>query len=114
MIDATSFGSMTIDGRTYHSDLIILPDGTVRDGWRRRSGHVLDIDDLADLMVAVPRLIVAGTGVSGRMRPAPALAGLLADRGVELITAPTVAATQIYNSRFKAVAGVGGCFHLTC
>jgi hypothetical protein len=50
MIQSTSFGTMTIDGRTYTSDLFIFPDGTVKDGWWRRRGHVLGVDDIIALV----------------------------------------------------------------
>ena len=69
MIQSTAFGSMTIDGRTFHSDLIIFPDGRVQDNWWRKRGHVLAVDDIRSLADTSPEVIVAGTGTSGRMRP---------------------------------------------
>jgi hypothetical protein len=114
MIQSTAFGTMTIDGQTYHSDLIILPDGTVRDNWWRRRGHVLAVDDLLVLVDAQPQLIVAGTGSSGRMRPGPDLRPFLLERGIELIAEVNSRAVEIYNRRTRADSRVGGCFHLTC
>jgi hypothetical protein len=37
MIDAYSFGKMTINGKEFRKDLIILPDGSVLSPWIRRS-----------------------------------------------------------------------------
>ncbi|MFO7715989.1 hypothetical protein [Desulfosarcina sp.] len=56
MIDSSAFGVMTIDGRTYTSDLFIFPDGRVRDGWWRQRGHVLCVDDLLALVDTAPEL----------------------------------------------------------
>jgi hypothetical protein len=39
MIESSAFGVMTIDGRTFSSDLIIFPDGSVKDRWWRQRGH---------------------------------------------------------------------------
>jgi hypothetical protein len=105
---------MTIDGRTFHSDLIIYPDGRVEDNWWRQRGHVLAVDDIASLADTVPAVIVAGTGTNGRMRPDPGLQPFLADRGIALIAEANARAVQIYNQKLTAGIRVGGCFHLTC
>ena len=55
MIESTAFGVMTIDGRTYTSDLIIFPDGRVQDGWWRKRGHVLGVDDILVLSIRLRR-----------------------------------------------------------
>ena len=114
MIESTSFGAMTIDGRTYTSDLIIFPDGRIRDGWWRRSGHVLTVDDILALVDASPGCIVAGTGTSGRMRPEVALIPFLAERNVAFIAEPNPRAVIIYNEKVAAGVATGACFHLTC
>jgi hypothetical protein len=38
MIDKYSFGSITIDGRTYDTDVIIYPE-RIDDRWWRKEGH---------------------------------------------------------------------------
>jgi hypothetical protein len=114
MIQSTTFGSMTIDGRTYHSDLIIFPDGRVQDNWWRRRGHVLAVDDILTLADTSPEVIVAGTGTSGRMRPDPGLQPFLEARGIALIAEVNSRAVEIYNQKIAANIKVGGCFHLTC
>jgi hypothetical protein len=114
MIESTAFGVMTIDGRTYTSDLIIFPDASVKDGWRRRQGHRLCVDDILALVDAAPALIVAGTGTSGRMRPEAGLVSDLGERGIEFIARPNSRAIEIFNDRSARGGAVGACFHLTC
>lgn len=114
MIESTAFGVMTIDGRTYTSDLIIFPDGRVTDGWWRRSGHVLTVDDVLAVVDASPDLIVAGTGTSGRMRPESGLVTFLAEREIAFIAKPNVRAVAIYNEKIASGIKTGACFHLTC
>lgn len=115
MIQSTTFGTMTIDSRTYHSDLIIFPDGSVKDNWWRRRGHVLAVDDILVLADTSPGLIVAGTGTSGRMRPAPDLLPFLEERGIELVAESNSRAVEIYNQKkIETKIKVGACFHLTC
>jgi hypothetical protein len=114
MIQSTAFGSMTIDGRTFHSDLIIFPDGRVQDNWWRKRGHVLAVDDIRSLADTSPEVIVAGTGTSGRMRPDSDLQAFLDARGIALIAETNTRAAKIYNRKIEAGVNVGACFHLTC
>lgn len=114
MIESTAFGVMTIDGRTYHSDLIIFPDNRVKDGWWRQRGHVLCVDDILSLVDTAPELIVAGTGTSGRMRPEAGLLPFLREKGIAFVAEPNSRAVRIYNDKVREGIKTGACFHLTC
>jgi len=113
MIESCSFGTLVVDGKTYTSDLIIYPDGRVEDQWWRKNGHRLSAGDIGKLIRAEPEVIVAGTGVSGRMRPAPNLEKKLSEKGIRFLTAPNSEAMKTYNE-LLFVKKVGACFHLTC
>ena len=114
MIESTAFGVMTIDRRTYTSDLFIFPDGRVKDGWWRQRGHVLCVDDILSLVESAPDVIVAGTGTSGRMRPEANVLPFLEEKGVQFIAEANTLAVEQYNQKVKAGFSVGACFHLTC
>jgi hypothetical protein len=113
MIDAVSFGTITIDGIQFTSDLILYPDGRVVDAWWRKSGHRLTMGDISALLEAAPDVIVAGTGVNGRVVPDADLAETLAEKGIAFFAAPNRKAAQIYNDRCREKRA-GACFHLTC
>lgn len=113
MIDHVSFGTMVIEGETYRSDLIIYADGRVKAGWRRRAGHRLSCGDICDLTQGGVDVIVAGTGVSGRMKPDEDVHRELQQRGIEFIALPNDEAVVLYN-RLSTKRRVIACFHLTC
>ena len=116
-IDSLEFGRITIDGRTYTTDLLIFPDGRVQDRWRRSRGHVLSREDLSPLLAAAPREIVVGTGVNGRMRPTAGLVSALAAEGVHLTLLPNGEARARYNQCVRQRGEnqhLAACFHLTC
>jgi len=113
MIETCSFGTIVIDGKRYSSDLIIYPDNRVEDRWRRRSGHALSGDDIGRLIKSEPEVIIAGTGVSGMMKPERALEDLLRKKGIAFISEPNQKAMEIYNE-LSSTKKVGACFHLTC
>jgi hypothetical protein len=113
-IEDCVFGAMTVLGRRYTTDLLLLPDGTVQDGWWRREGHRLRLQDLASLLPAQPRHLIVGTGYYGLMALATDLKERLQALGIEMSAAPTCQAAEKLNRRWKPDTGVAGCFHLTC
>ena len=113
-VEKCAFGSITIDGKTYQSDLIIYPDGTIQDVWWRKSSHILSKDDIRALISKDPEIIVVGTGINGLMRPEKGLAEYLIAKGIELICAPNQEAINILNRLSGSKKRIGACFHLTC
>lgn len=112
MIEAYRFGSITIDGREYRRDVVILPD-RVLDGWWRREGHLLQLEDLEEVLKEEPEVLIVGTGYSGCMVIAPEVSKHLSSKGIEVVDARTKKATEVFNrmSREKRVAAA---LHLTC
>jgi hypothetical protein len=107
------FGHITIDGKRYSSDLIIYPDGRIMDSWWRKKSHVLSIDDIGDLIRSGPDVIIAGTGISGMMKPEDGLRELLVQKGIRFMPAPNGEAMHLFNNASRKLRA-GACFHLTC
>lgn len=63
MIDSYEFGTIVIRGKRYRSDIIIFPE-SVLDGWWRREGHSLHIEDLKEILNGEPQpeMLIVGTG----------------------------------------------------
>lgn len=114
MIEAYSFGQMTVNGKQYTKDLIILPDGGILHPWWRKSGHTLTLDDLGPVIDASPDILIVGMGMSGMMNLHPPLFAELTKRNINLIAKPTTQAVKEYNSLLEQNLGVAACFHLTC
>lgn len=113
MIDSIEFGKITIQGQVYTTDVRILPDGRVLDGWWRKHGHRLTLQDLDVLLANKPEILVVGTGVHGRMLPEAGLEDTLKGMGIDLVIAPNDEAVRHFN-RLVAERRPAGCFHLTC
>lgn len=112
-IDSCSFGILVINEKTYTEDLIIFPDGEILIPWWRKRGHQLIMDDLKDLIKTAPEVIVAGTGVSGGVKPDKNLETELAKLAIEFIGAPNEDAIRIFNT-LASEKKIGAGFHLTC
>jgi hypothetical protein len=104
---------MIIDGVKYSKDVILFPDGRIHNPWWRNQGHTLALNDLDELLLAKPEVIVAGTGAMGFMRPTVELTDFLTQHDIEFIAQRSSRAVETYN-RLSSSRKVGGCFHLTC
>ena len=62
MIDHYSFGSMSIFGKQYRSDLKII-NGKVIPDWWRKTGHTVDVDDVTEILSSKPDYVVFGSGI---------------------------------------------------
>ncbi len=111
-IDHYRFGEITVDGIRYQSDVKIFPNNVV-DNWYRREGHTLHKEDLQEIIEYKPDLLIIGTGSSGVMKVPKEIEDCIKSEGIELVTAKTGDACNIFNessTKKKVVAAL----HLTC
>ena len=114
-IESYRFGHIVINGQAYSKDLKII-DGVIYPGWWRNEGHLVTLDDVADVISAGPHTLIVGTGASGRLRIARGLAEKLGEYGVRLEAVPTELAVARFLELIEMVGleDVAGAFHLTC
>ena len=107
-----SFGRITIDGKTYTSDVIIYPD-RVNSSWWRKEGHFLQMDDLREVLDARPEVIIIGTGYSGVMRVSDEIISNLKSMKIDMHVARTTEAVELFNE-LSGSKKIVACLHLTC
>lgn len=112
MIDSYDFGRIVINGRRYTTDLIVFPD-RVKDGWWRREGHGLQIEDLDEVVQDNPEVLIVGTGYSGLMKVPAETREYVKSKGIELIAQRTAEACKTFNRLVKSKKIVAA-LHLTC
>jgi len=112
MIDAYDFGRITVNGKTYTTDLLVCPE-KIRADWRRKKGHSLHIDDLKEALKAKPEVLVVGTGYSGMMDVPPETRNYLESEGIKLLVQKTSEACKTFN-RLAESQTVVAALHLTC
>lgn len=112
MIESYNFGRIVINGKRYTSDIIIFPD-RVKDGWWRKEGHRLRIEDIQDILKEKPDILVVGTGYAGLMKILPETREHLKSEGIQLIAENTRKACKTYN-RLSKSDRIIAALHLTC
>ena len=115
MIDSYDFGVIVINGKRYTSDVIIFPEKAI-DGWWRREGHRLHVEDLAEILNHEPKLevLVVGTGYYGLVKISSEVENTLNSQGIELVAQSTKEAWQTFNRLLNSNKRIAGAFHLTC
>lgn len=118
-IEHYSFGSITIDGKGYTSDVIIYPE-RVDSSWWRKEWHNLQIEDIKDVVKAQPNILVIGSGASGVMRVPKEIVTHLESKGIKVYAARTGEAVDLFN-KLQSKTGENGkaevviaALHLTC
>jgi hypothetical protein len=112
MIDAYDFGSITINGKRYTTDLIVFPN-KINAEWWRKEGHSLHIADLQEVLEAKTEVLVVGTGYSGMMKVPHETRSYVESKGIELVVQKTAEACKTFN-RLAESRTVVAALHLTC
>lgn len=113
-VDEYRFGKIVIDGRLYDSDLMVCGDD-IYPNWWRKEGHNLCLEDLQWLLERKPEILVIGKGNVGCMAVPEEVLNDLKQQHVEVHTANTGPAVEIYNRVVEErTEKIGATFHLTC
>lgn len=111
-IEKFRFGKITIDGKSYTRDVIILPDRVIPDWWREQ-GHQLIYEDLASIPLNKIDTLIIGCGTLNRMKVTDKLIQELKNKNLNVICLPTQQAVEQYQHR-KDKESVCAALHLTC
>lgn len=115
MVEAYSFGSITVDGEKFTKDVIIGRAGVLSPWWRRE-GHSLDPEDLESVTASTPEVLVIGTGSFGVMKVPDDTMEFLRSRDIEPRVMRTGRAVEEFNDLLKKRGPdkVMAALHLTC
>ena len=114
-IDKFSFGTITIDGVAYNTD-VVIDAGTVRKRKKRPSKQYRDRFGHTPLSVneEIPweaRRLVVGTGAYGSLPVMEEVVREAKKRGVKLVTLRTAEAIKVLTAQSQ---GTNAVLHVTC
>lgn len=111
-IDDYVFGKITVNGKTYSTDVLVFPE-KIKTGWQRKNGHNLHIGDLAEALAVKPEVLVVGTGYSGILDVSPETKVCIESEGIELVVQKTAEACKTFNRLVESKIVVAA-IHITC
>ena len=111
-IEGTTFGTITIDGKTYEHDAIIRLSGEVVK--RKKyygTSHVLSKDEAKFVFESGCEQLILGSGQMGNVHLSPEAEAYFAKKGCKVLLQSTPEAIHVFNrSHAKKI----GLFHVTC
>jgi hypothetical protein len=118
-IDATQFGSITLEGTVHDHDVIVCPDATVKKRKKKLSKAIYSTSHTISLAEAKyvyhhgkgAEALIIGAGQYGRVQLSPEAAEYLAGRQCAVVLLPTPEVIATWN---EAKGKVIGLFHVTC
>ena len=113
IIEDYAFGEITIDGKKYREDVIVFPDHVI-EGWYRSEEHSLTIEDLWEALEYNPKILVIGTGYSGRLDVPSNIVFELEKKGIRVIVQNTKNAVEVFNKYVKENKRIVAVLHITC
>ena len=116
-IENSTFGSITVDGKTYEHDVLIRLSGEVVKRKKKLSkkyygtSHVLSKDEAKFVFERGCNQLIVGSGQMGNVRLSPEAEAYFVKKDCKVLLRPTPEAIQVFNkSRSKKI----GLFHVTC
>lgn len=116
-IDSFNFGFIMVDDKQYAQDIIILPDGTVKErnsGKGRLGSHSIARSEIEALTRVQPDIILIGTGVHGMARLARDAEYYLIEPDINLLLMTSTQAVKKYNQYIEDGEKVAALIHITC
>ena len=116
-IESFKFGSIVIGGKRYGRDVLMLPDGSIkqrRGGFWKFGSHVIKKGEIDELVKGNPEVVVVGTGTSAKARLASDAQLRAKEAEVELIALPSREAIEKLNRLIEEGRQVSALFHITC
>ena len=116
-IENTTFGTITIDGKTYENDVVIRLSGEVVKRKKKLSkkyygtSHMLSKDEAKFVFEKGCNQLIVGSGQMGNVRLSPEAEVYFGRKDCEVLLQPTVEAIQAFNTSHSKKIGL---FHVTC
>jgi hypothetical protein len=116
-IDKTSFGSITIEGKTFEYDVLIRLNGEIEKRKKKLSkalygtSHILSLDEAKFVYEKGTKRLIIGSGQDGNVKLSDEAAGYFEHKHCKVAVFPTPRAIDTWN---KAEGDVVGLFHVTC
>jgi hypothetical protein len=116
-IESTTFGTITIDGKTHEHDVVIRLSGEIVKRKKKLSkkyygtSHVVSKDEAKFVFERGCEQLVVGSGQMGNVHLSPEAEAYFAKKNCKVILQPTPKAIQVFN---RSTAKKIGIFHVTC
>ena len=116
-VNSFNFGSIVIDGKQYAYDVVIRPDGTVKEREASKTmfgSHDIRKGEVEELSKTKPEAIIVGTGTSGMATVSRDAQSYAREVKLNLVVLPSSEAIEKLNQLVDEGKRVAALIHITC
>ncbi len=116
-VNSFEFGSIVIDDKQYDYDVVVLPDGTVREREAAKAKfgeHAIKRSEIEELVKTNPEIMIVGTGTDGLASMSKDTQGYARKAKLNLVVLPSSEAIQKLNQLLDERKRVAALIHITC
>lgn len=116
-INSFDFGSIVIDGKQYGYDVVVLPDGSVKEREASKAmfgGHSIRKNEIEELAKTKPQTVIVGTGTSGMAAVSEDAQAYAQEAKLNLVVLPSSEAIEKLNELMDEGRNVAALIHITC
>ena len=116
-VNRFDFGSIVIDGKQYGHDVVVLPDGTVKEREASKAkfgGHTIGKAEIEELAKTKPETVIVGTGTNGMATLSPEARLYGREAKLNLVVLPSSEAIAKLNQLVDEGKRVAALIHITC
>ncbi|MBL7206402.1 MAG: hypothetical protein ISS36_02270 [Candidatus Aenigmarchaeota archaeon] len=110
-IDNLKWGEITIDGKTYCSDMAIFWDGAIK---YITKNHKLTIQEFMLLLPKKPEVLIVGIGINGAMSVDEDVKQVAEDKKIKIFEETSEKAVDIFNAMISDEKRAVAVIHTTC
>lgn len=116
-VNSFEFGSIAIDDKQYGYDVVILPDGSVKEREANKAmfgNHAITKGEIEELAKTNPETVVVGTGTSGMAAVSEDAQAYAREAKLNLVVLPSSAAIEKLNQLVDEGKRPAALIHITC
>ncbi|MBN2042354.1 MAG: hypothetical protein JW754_00950 [Candidatus Aenigmarchaeota archaeon] len=110
-INSMKFGEITIDNKTYYSDMTVWWDGRIE---YREKSHVFGVEEFSKIAAKNPEMVVIGTGVEGVVNVSEDMEALANEKNIQVFVDTSPKAIEMFNAFQNEGKKVVAVIHSTC
>ena len=111
------FGSIVIDGKQYSYDVVVLPDGTIKEREASKAkfgGHTIGKAEIEELAKMKPETVIVGTGTDGMATVSEDGQAYARGAKLNLVVLASSKAIEKLNQLTREGKRVAALIHITC
>ena len=116
-VNSFDFGSIVIDGKQYAHDVVVLPDGSVKEREASKAmfgSHNIRKNEIEELAKTKPETLVVGTGTSGMAAVSGDAQAYAREAKLNLVVLPSSEAVEKLNQLIDEGKRAAALIHITC